>query len=539
MNPLGAWRKALKPGAGPAPATERPSAPSSVPVRAMPLPSRLVLPLADARQAVWRPCVAPGSVVHRGQEVAQGMGRTRAPATIGEPRREGAAAVEPYARAPLHAPTSGTVGDPVLLPAPHPSGTPVPCLTLEPDGNDTRHPPLPPLALETAAPSALLARIHACGVRGMGGGCFPTARKLQAGREAGVDTLIVNAVECDTHLAVDARLLAEDPEAVAAGARAAAQACGARHAFIALKQEQAASLAGPLRNAGAGSEGEPEVVTVSGVYPSGYEPSVVRAVTGRTVPEGERPPAVGVVCINAATAAAVHRAVARGRPCDRRIVTVGGDALPAPVNVEVAIGTPLRALAAFCGVAPGALEAEGGLIWSIGPRMMALRAVDDGAPVLHGTAGVWIETREPETWAPQRPCIRCGACAERCPVDLQPQELYWYLQGDLLDEARARGLERCIHCGACSAVCPSAIPLAAWFRHGNDEIDRQEAERAEAEEARRRYEQRQERVARRRAAIEEEQRRKREAARENPEARKAAVAAAAARARRRKGRDPT
>ena len=123
---------------------------------------------------------------------------------------------------------------------------------------------------------------------------------------------------------------------------------------------------------------------------------------------------------------------------------------------------------------------------------------------------------------PERPCIRCGECAEVCPIQLLPQQLFWYACAD--DEANLRsfGLTDCIECGCCDLVCPSHIPLTADFRKAKAHIREQADEKARAERARRRFEERNERLAREREARAEElERQKAEARTAGPDAIKA------------------
>ncbi|MGO0764321.1 4Fe-4S dicluster domain-containing protein, partial [Citrobacter freundii] len=97
-------------------------------------------------------------------------------------------------------------------------------------------------------------------------------------------------------------------------------------------------------------------------------------------------------------------------------------------------------------------------------------------------------------------CIRCSACADACPADLLPQQLYWFSKGQQHDKATAHNIADCIECGACAWVCPSNIPLVQYFRQEKAEIYAISQEEKRAAEAKARFEARQARLEREKAA---------------------------------------
>ena len=94
------------------------------------------------------------------------------------------------------------------------------------------------------------------------------------------------------------------------------------------------------------------------------------------------------------------------------------------------------------------------------------------------------------------PCIRCGDCAQACPAELQPMDLYWFAKARQFDKARSAHLFDCIECGACSYVCPSQIPLVDYYRFAKSELWASEREHKAAERARQRHDFRQFRLVR-------------------------------------------
>lgn len=489
----------------------------SPPILAPVRPERLIVPLTDPEGAVWEPVVAPGEAVTGGQVVARGTDPT------------------PFAQPPRHAALNAVVEALETVPAPHPAAPGIPAVTLRvtqtPETIPSTSPPDP---VGDAMPDTILRRIHEAGIVGLGGALFPTALKLSRARGC-VDTVIVNAVECDPGLHNDAILLEHGIAAVLDGARAAARATGATTAVLAVQDPLKARQCRDAMRAHAhavASADEIQVRTVAGGYPEGYEARVIEAVTGRLRAPHESSSECGVVCLNAATAAAIAGAVSQEAPLTRRWITVSDARSSVHGVVSVPLGTPLHTLLAHLAAPTHDARVR------VGPWRMATSASLD-APVLADALGVWIDAGAPPDEA-ERPCIRCGACADTCPVGLLPQEL---LRAALSDDdalADALNLDHCLRCGACDAVCPSRIPLTAWFRHAQDRQAQRADEAEAADRARQRYEAHQARVTRRTREREEARRRRREAARSDPAAQKATVAAAVARARaRKKGTPPS
>jgi Na+-translocating ferredoxin:NAD+ oxidoreductase subunit C len=107
----------------------------------------------------------------------------------------------------------------------------------------------------------------------------------------------------------------------------------------------------------------------------------------------------------------------------------------------------------------------------MGGPMMGFDLPSDDVPITK--AANCIIVASPTLFAPPKPampCIRCARCADACPVNLQPQELYWFAKADNFEKARDYKLFDCIECGACSYVCPSDIPLVQYYRYAKSEI---------------------------------------------------------------------
>ncbi|MBK1735037.1 hypothetical protein CKO15_07010 [Halorhodospira abdelmalekii] len=447
------------------------------------LPERLILPLLDHTGTPLTPAQQPGERVRRGT-----------PLTM------------PDATVPLHAPAAGVVEGFEHHPIVHPSAARVRCLILRPDDEQSAVLPMPPLDPPLAQPpQVLLERIRQAGIRGMGGGAFPSALKLADAAECGVDVLVVNGVECDTYLTCDETLLCQHADEVIAGARIAARACGAEQILVAVKagSRYAAEAA---RRAIAAAGGGIRVVTVDALYPAGNERHIVYPATGRVVPPGARPPTVGVVCQNVSTLYAIERAVVHGEPSMARLLTISGGAAEHPGNYWVAVGTPLAAVIAAAGEPQGRILVGGGI--------MGLPLRDRSAPVTHGMSGVILESVA-ETPLPEQPCIRCTRCTLVCPEGLRPHEMVSRIRAGVGVGEPAPSIDldplRCTGCASCELVCPSSIPLAGVLGHARDATRVRLCERERAERARERFEARQLRASRRKREKEAARQRKREA----------------------------
>ena len=216
-------------------------------------------------------------------------------------------------------------------------------------------------------------------------------------------------------------------------------------------------------------------------------------LTGKEVPASKRSPEMGVQCFNVATAYTAWRALAHGEPVISRIVTLTGNVETAR-NWEVPLGTP------FADLLPLARPLPGTDRYLMGGPMMGFELPGLEAPVVK--ASNCLIAGSPALFPPlppEMPCIRCGACAEACPHELQPFELYWFSRAKNFGKAQEYDLFDCIECGCCSYVCPSRIPLVQYFRFAKSEIWAREREKSQSDAAKSRFEFRNEREEREKA----------------------------------------
>jgi electron transport complex protein RnfC len=411
-----------------------------------PLPERVVVPLLQHIGMPCEPVVAVGDQVLTGQPIG------RPPGPIS---------------APVHATVSGTVEG--IGRFPHPSGRDVRAVVIASDGAD-RWVPLEavpdPLALD---PEALRERVARAGIVGLGGATFPTPVKLKPPEDKPVHTLIVNGVECEPYLTADHRLMLEAPERVAEGVRVLARVLGVERVFLGIednKPDAVAAMEAALAGA-AGGEGAPGVTVgvLPTKYPQGGEKQLIAVLTGLEVPSGGLPVDIGVVVHNVGTAAAVADAVRHGRPLVDRVVTVTGEGVARPGNARVRLGTPARVLIEHFGGAKGAV----GKVVFGGP-MMGVAQYDLNVPVVKGTSGILVIPAEAVPAGDIRPCIRCSACIEVCPVGLLPNMISVCAEQRAFDTSEEYHPFDCIECGCCSYVCPSFRPLVQMIRFAKTEV---------------------------------------------------------------------
>ncbi|HHH39232.1 MAG TPA: electron transport complex subunit RsxC [Sedimenticola sp.] len=489
------------------------------PVERAALPKRLVLPLQQHIGKPAHPVVETGDRVLKGQLVARAQG---------------------LISVPIHAPSSGTVVEIGDHTVPHPSGLPAPCIVIETDGREEwADLPAPMSDFAQRDPEALRQRIREAGIVGLGGAAFPTSVKLDPPQP--IHTLVINGAECEPYITCDDLLMREQAARIVAGIAILRHLTGAGECLIGIEDNKPEAIQAMTRAvADRGLEGT-EVVTIPTLYPSGGEKQLIRILTGREVPSGNIPASIGIVCNNVGTAAAVADAVLEGKPLISRYLTLTGEGVAEPRNLEVLIGTPAADLIAQAG---GYREPVARLI--MGGPMMGFTLHDDGVPVVKASncllAASPAEAPDP---GPALPCIRCGQCAAVCPVSLLPQQLYWYARARDLEKTQAYDLFDCIECGCCSHVCPSHIPLVQYYRYAKNESWAQEQEKRKAEQARKRHEARMARLARKEAEKKARLKKKKAAlakkpagkAKEGaPDPKKAAIEAAMKRAAEKKAR---
>ncbi|MFQ2257552.1 electron transport complex subunit RsxC [Aeromonas dhakensis] len=395
---------------------------------------------------------------------------------------------------PVHASTSGTITAIGHHTVAHPSGLDDLCITLTPDGEDAWGESKGQADYWNLERGELLERIQQAGIAGLGGAVFPTHSKLD-GRGQLTEILIVNGLECEPYITTDDRLMQEYADEIMDGIRVLKHLLKPKLTLIGVEDNKPAAIGELTRHA---TDEDVLVKTVPTKYPSGGAKQTIELLTGRQVPKGGRAVDMGIMVLNVATVFAIKRAIIDGEPLISRIVTLTGDAFKKPGNAWVLLGTPVRWLLQRFELQP---EADQRVI--MGGPMMGFTLPHAMVPVVKATNCLLSPTRaELPPPGPEQACIRCSACADACPANLLPQELYWYSRAKEYDKAEGLNLFDCIECGACAWVCPSEIPLVQYYKIAKDDIREARAEAEKAERAKQRFEAKQARFEREKAARE-------------------------------------
>ena len=410
------------------------------PIAKLGTPKTLVLPLRQHVGHLPKVLVKVGDRVLKGQLLAEAEGTVSAA---------------------IHAPTSGTVTAIDEQVIPHPSGLPDTCITLSCDGLD-EWTSLQPINWRLSDKKTLVDSLRLSGIVGLGGATFPSHIKLRSNSQSPIHTLIINAAECEPYITCDDMLMRERADEIVAGIEIVKHLLGAETCLIGIEDNKAAAAEAMKA---ACQQGQALVKVVPTLYPSGDARRLIHLLLDLEIPSDKRSTDLGVQVFNVATVLAIHRYFAFGEPSISRIVTVTGN-VASPQNFEVLFGTPLTDLIAAAG---GAQDDTSHFI--MGGPMMGFDLPSSQVPITK--AANCIIAAKPDLFPappPAMPCIRCTRCADACPVNLQPQELYWFAKSDNFEKARDYKLFDCIECGCCSYVCPSTIPLVQYYRYAKSEI---------------------------------------------------------------------
>lgn len=309
---------------------------------------------------------------------------------------------------------------------------------------------LPPLTDPDA--EAIKARIRDCGIVGLGGAGFPAAVKVAP--KTPVDTLILNGAECEPYLTCDHRLMLENTDEIARGARLIAKALGVEKIIIGIEANKPDCIAAFEKY------DDIQPVILKKQYPMGSEKHLIYVTTGRKVGLGKLPADSGVVVQNVATAFAVCEAVEKGKPLYERILTVSGEAVKQPKNLWVKVGTSVKSIVDYCGgeSLPPKKVIQGG-------PMTGLALATYDVYTHKTTSGVLLLSEKEAAAEEPTPCLNCGMCADVCPMHLMPMQTAFYsAAGNFEAAAKLGNTLACIECGACEYTCPAKRPLIQAIR---------------------------------------------------------------------------
>ncbi|MCS7201229.1 MAG: electron transport complex subunit RsxC [Dictyoglomus sp.] len=410
----------------------------SSPITSIALPERFFIPTQQHTGAPAQPLVKVKDYVYKGQKIGD---------------------AQSFVTSPIHAPTSGFVRK--IGFHPHPTGKPVLTIEIESDGKDEVFPDISPISWENLSPDEIRRKIREAGIVGLGGAAFPTHVKITPPPEKKIDVVILNGAECEPYLTIDYRLMLEKPELIIEGLQILMYVLGVKKGIIAIednKKDAGEILKKYLKK-------DMEIVVLKTKYPQGSEKQLIKAILGREVPSGGLPLDVGVIVNNVGTACAIAEHFKTGLPLISRGVTVTGEGIKEPKNLNVRIGTPVFKLIEECG---GFSDVPGKVIF--GGPMMGVTIYSLATPIVKGTSGVLVFPRSFIKNNDTLACVRCGRCLDVCPMNLIPTVIAEYSRLRKTELAEKEGALDCMECGSCSYICPSRRPLVQWIRMAKSEI---------------------------------------------------------------------
>lgn len=312
----------------------------------------------------------------------------------------------------------------------------------------------------------ILTKIQESGVVGLGGATFPSHVKLNtSGGTKNPNLLLVNGVECEPYLTADHRLMLEKPDEIIVGINVLKVALGFKKAVIGIENNKKDAI--KILKKAAKKFDYIEVIPLKVKYPQGGEKQLIKAVTGREVPNGKFPLDIGDVVYNVGTVFAIYEAIQKNKPLIERVVTVTGKSLVKPSNFWVRIGTPIQHLLDEVGGIPD----DTGKIINGGP-MMGKALKDFTIPVTKGTSGLLLLPHLTSLRKDVKACIRCSKCIDVCPMGLEPHLLMNLTEKVMIESAAEEKISICIECGSCSYICPSGRPLLDYIRLGKTAVNK-------------------------------------------------------------------
>ncbi len=408
---------------------------AEMPVVRMAPPAKIVLPMQQHIGAPCEPKVKVGDIVSVGQVVGD---------------------TDKFVSAPIHSSVSGkvvAVGDVNL-----PSGVVTKGVTIESDGEMHQSEDIKPPVVESR--EDFIKAVRASGLVGLGGAGFPTHVKLAFPKEKNIDTLIINAAECEPYITVDYRECLENSKNIIGGIQLLQKWLEIPNVIIAIEDNKPQAFKALQEIAGEFKvKDNVKLMTLKSVYPQGAEKMMVQSATGRRVPPGKLPADVGCLVMNVASAAFIGRYMRTGRPLVSRSMTVDGSAIAEPKNVRVPIGTSISEIIDFC----GGFKSEPEKILSGGP-MMGMAVFSTDVPMIKSNNAILAFAKGDAELKTERDCIRCGRCAQACPMSLMPTLIERYAKIGDVDSLNKIGINVCMECGSCAYSCPAGKPLVQYMR---------------------------------------------------------------------------
>ena len=410
----------------------------------LPVPQKVFIPLSQHIGAPANPVVKKGDTVFVGTLIAEATG---------------------FVSAPIHSSVSGTVNgivDRVLNGA-----SAVKCIEIESDGKMEKDPQIKPFEVNTAEDVAAAAK--ACGLVGLGGAGFPAHVKLIPSKDKKIDTLIINAAECEPYITADYRECIENVDGIIAATYLLKEKLNLEKVVICVESNKPKAIEKLMEVAANKQDVDDKVklMKLPSTYPQGAEKVIIYSATGRKVPLGKLPSDVGCIVMNVTSLAKLYDFIKTGMPLVAKRITVDGSAIETPKNLVVPIGSPISEILKYMGVDEEDVER----IIMGGPMMG--QPVSSTDAVIEKRTNALLITKKSTNTRTTTACIRCGRCQRTCPMNLTPSRVETaYRKGDI-EAYNKLNVNYCIECGSCSYICPAKRPLTEVMRIAKNELRRQ------------------------------------------------------------------
>ena len=349
---------------------------------------------------------------------------------------------------PIYSSVSGTVKAIVELTLP--SGAACSAIKIESDGNMTPDPKLDPPQITNK--EELIKAIRDSGTVGLGGAGFPSYVKFNVPDDKTVDELVINGAECEPYITSDTRTMIDKWDDMLYGIQEICQQLRINRVIIGIENNKSEAI--KSMKALAEKDARIEVRVLPSIYPQGGEKVLVYHTTGKVIPAGKLPLDVGTIVSNCTTVAAIGNYARTGMPLVSKCVTVDGGAVKEPKNVIVPIGTSIADLIDFA----GGFKTHPYKVLLGGP-MMGHTVESLEIPIMKNTNAITALTESEAATKKETACIHCGACANHCPLNLNPAAYLKAYRSDKIEELERLRVDICMECGCCSYICPAAKPL--------------------------------------------------------------------------------
>ena len=397
----------------------------------MPAPKEVLLPMSQHIGAPATPVVKVGDEVKVGQLIAESTG---------------------YVSAPIHSSVSGKVIkiENCLMS----TGNETPAIRIESDGLMSVFESIAPPKVDDF--DSFVEAVRASGLVGLGGAGFPTAVKFDAVKKGKIDTIVINAAECEPYITSDTRTMLDNADLVCDGIAMLEKYIPAVNKIMLGIEKNKPSCIKEMTKV---FKNDPKVsvVALPVLYPQGAEKVIIYNTTGRIVPEGKLPADIGVLVINVTSLAVLANYIKTGMPLVERCVTVDGSAVKEPKNVIVPLGTSILDVIEYVGINVDEVKK----VLFGGPMMgIAVSSLDETVGKRNNALTV-MNTSEVVMREPTE-CIHCGRCVSVCPIHLNPSAFSKAFSLNVEEEMIKFEQDRinlCMECGCCSYVCPAKRPL--------------------------------------------------------------------------------